>query len=84
VRISLIRCLARTCGCRLEPEFGDAGCDELLINLAAGFRVEVPGFRNDGFRDSFTQLPSRELAVGVGQLEPPRPRSIEPPGRDHR
>ena len=37
-------------------------------------RVEVPGFGHHLLGDRFTQLPAGELAVGVGQVEPPGPR----------
>jgi hypothetical protein len=84
VRIGLIGGFAGTRGCGFEPQCGDAGCDELLINLTAGLRVEVPGSETMVSATRSLNSPRSELGVGVGQLEPPRPRSIEPPGRDHR
>jgi hypothetical protein len=82
-RIGLIRRFAGTLGCRLEPQFANAGSFELLIDLATGLGFEVPGFSGDRFGDPFTQLPGSELAVRVRQLKPPRPRGIEPPCRGH-
>jgi hypothetical protein len=81
--ISLIGGLADTCGCRLEPQLADAGSHELFVDLTPGLRIEVPGFSDDGFGDPFTQLPGSELGVGVGQFEPPRPRSVQSPCCDH-
>ena len=49
----------------LDPSVDNARGAELLVDVAACLRVEVPGFGHHLLGDPFTQLPAGELAVGV-------------------
>jgi hypothetical protein len=82
--IRLIRGLPDTPDGSFEPHPADAGTLELCVDLAAGLRIQVPGLSDHGFSDPFTELSSRELAVGVGQLKAQCPGGVEPPRRNHR
>jgi hypothetical protein len=62
-------------GCR-EPHPGYAGDVELLIDVTAGLSIEMPGFTHYRFGDPLVQVSGDQLAVGVGELTPQRPRGV--------
>jgi hypothetical protein len=81
VWIGLVGGLAGACGSGLESHLGDAGSFELLVDVAALLRVEVPGFAHHCFGDAFAELAGGELGVGVRKFKPQRPCRIEPAWR---